>query len=327
MKNPKISVVMSVYSEPLSWLNESINSILNQTFKDFQLIIVNDNPKREELVQFLAKCKRSDTRVKLIKNRSNLGLATSLNKGLLKATGKYIARMDADDISFPERFDLQYNFLETNKDVFLVGAGAEYIDESGKSYMKNVPLCSSNLIVKRLEIKNCFLHPTIMFRNEKWVRYRPKLLYVEDYDLYLNLLTHNKRLMNLDKILFKCRTSKGSIRHTKSAYQRLFQQKAKEFYIERLRTGKDSYVNFNPKTILKINPKTSSNRLVLEGNIKSNFMVGNYVIARQYMIKYFKLFGITNKFCIYYVASLFGQKFVNLIMSSLPQALLRRLNE
>ena len=108
-----ISVIMSAYNEREIEFESSINSILNQNYENIELIIVNDNPQNEKLGHYLNNI--SDKRVKLIKNDSNIGLVSSLNKALSICNGEYIARMDADDISYKNRFQEQIVFLETGK--------------------------------------------------------------------------------------------------------------------------------------------------------------------------------------------------------------------
>ena len=98
-----ISVVMSVYNEPVDWIRQSIDSILNQTFRYFEFIIINDNPEGISQKKMLKDFAAKDNRIKIIENEENKGLTKSLNIGISKATGKYIARMDADDISMPDR--------------------------------------------------------------------------------------------------------------------------------------------------------------------------------------------------------------------------------
>jgi glycosyltransferase involved in cell wall biosynthesis len=98
---------MGVYKEPLDWLRQSIDSILNQSFTDYEFIIICDNPRYEEGMELLKKYANSDRRIILLFNNENIGLTKSLNKGLEIARGKYIARMDADDISKPERLTRQ----------------------------------------------------------------------------------------------------------------------------------------------------------------------------------------------------------------------------
>ena len=116
---PKISVLMSVYNEPIDWMRQAIESILNQTYKDFEFIIVNDNPEREENQFVLNEYRNKDSRIIILCNEHNIGLTKSLNKGLTVANGEYIARMDADDIALPKRFEKQALYLAKNKNVFL----------------------------------------------------------------------------------------------------------------------------------------------------------------------------------------------------------------
>ena len=113
MMNNEISVIMSCYNETEKELSESINSILSQTFKNIEFIIVDDNPTNTTLKNLLIKY-GNDKRVKLVFNDTNLGLAQSLNKAIDISTGEYIARMDADDIALPTRFEAQLEFLENN---------------------------------------------------------------------------------------------------------------------------------------------------------------------------------------------------------------------
>ncbi len=114
-----ISVVMPVYNTPVPYLKEAVGSILGQTFRDFELIIVDDGSENEteEYLRTL-----SDPRIRLIRNETNRGITRSLNIGFAAARGKYIARMDGDDISFPERFEKQFAFMESHPDVFVCGA-------------------------------------------------------------------------------------------------------------------------------------------------------------------------------------------------------------
>ena len=123
-----ISVVMSVFKEPLDWIELSINSIRNQSFSDFEFIIVNDNITDIPLKSFLSKLQNIDPRIIILENHENLGLTKSLNRALAIAKGKYIARMDADDISFNQRFQIQFDYLEDKRDYILVGGQNIIID-------------------------------------------------------------------------------------------------------------------------------------------------------------------------------------------------------
>ena len=131
-KYPEISVIMSVYNEPKEYLIRSIESILNQTFKDFEFIVILDNPKNEIARNIAKEYSLKDERIVFIKNEENIGLTKSLNKGISISKGKFIARMDADDISHPKRFEEQISFLNKNNEYGLCGTKAYLIDENGK---------------------------------------------------------------------------------------------------------------------------------------------------------------------------------------------------
>src|SRR5699024_5552594 len=115
-----VSVIMSVYNETETELALAIESILNQTYKDIEFIIVLDAPDNELVLKLIKKYQTSDDRIKIIINNQNQGLAKSLNTGIKSSSGEYIARMDADDISFKNRLDVQISFLEKNADYDIV---------------------------------------------------------------------------------------------------------------------------------------------------------------------------------------------------------------
>ena len=114
---PDISVIMSVYNGE-TYLKEAIESVRNQTFKNWELIVINDC-STDSTAEILADFSLKDERIKVHTNEVNLRLPTSLNKGISLSAGKYIARMDADDICLPDRFEKQYKFMEENSDVAL----------------------------------------------------------------------------------------------------------------------------------------------------------------------------------------------------------------
>ena len=123
-----ISVVMATYNTPTPFLKTAVESVLNQTFTAFEFIIV-DDASTNESVDYLKGL--TDERVRIVRNSSNLGITKSLNIGLREARGKYIARMDADDISLPQRFEKQYLFMEANPDAIICGSKVvDFCDES-----------------------------------------------------------------------------------------------------------------------------------------------------------------------------------------------------
>ncbi|MCJ7728811.1 MAG: glycosyltransferase [Sedimentisphaerales bacterium] len=242
-----ISALMSVYNEPLEWLQCSIDSILAQTFEAFEFIIINDNPHRQELKDLLKSYSDRDGRIRTIENCENLGLAKSLNKGLIQAKGKYIARMDADDVSLPKRFELQHQFLERHKDIFLVGTSVQIMDRNGVLREKAIKHSNHKRLVNDiLAARLSFYHSTIMFRNEGFL-YRDKLNTVEDYDLYLNLLLKGKKFSNLKEIGLHYRMSSQGVSITKKRRQVILGKLALKFYYEKLQKGWDSYdkLDFN----------------------------------------------------------------------------------
>ena len=116
--NPIVSVILTAYKEPLSWFRDALQSISTQTFKNLEILVVLDNPEDETLTDYLEDITLKDSRIRLIKNDVNLGLAGSLNKAIPLTKGKYLCRMDADDIARPYRIEKQLEHLErTNYDL------------------------------------------------------------------------------------------------------------------------------------------------------------------------------------------------------------------
>jgi len=232
---------MSVYNEPLDWLKGSIESVLGQTFRDFDFIIVNDNPDRGDIGDLLGQHKNADSRVRIITNDENLGLTKSLNRAIKAVEGKYIARMDADDVALPERLALQYEFLEENDDIFLAGTSVKIIGHNGAVRHSAIKHTSHKEIVEDMfQGRLALYHPTIIFRNEGFL-YREHFETAQDYDFYLNLLSKNKKFANLRDILLHYRVSNRSISMSSKRRQNLNGKLALKFYYERLETGSDSY--------------------------------------------------------------------------------------
>lgn len=121
-----VSVVMSIYNEQESWLKMSIDSILHQTYSNFEFIIVNDNPQRTLNRNLIEHYQKLDERIVYIENHVNIGLTKSLNLAIAVAKGDYIARMDADDYSFPTRLEKQITFLSKNCDIIAVGTWVNF---------------------------------------------------------------------------------------------------------------------------------------------------------------------------------------------------------
>jgi len=194
IKMKKISVVMSCYNEQLDYFRESVNSILNQTFNDFEFIIILDNPKNLILEKEILKFKKLDNRIIFKKNKKNYGLAYSLNLGIKISRGKYIVRMDADDISKFNRLELQYNYLEKNKDVDLLFSFSNYINPNGK-YLKSFE--PSKLKVKNLKKyffkEHLLVHPSLCCKREvlKNNLFDTSQIRSQDFELWIRLISKN----------------------------------------------------------------------------------------------------------------------------------------
>lgn len=182
---------MSVYNEPVNWLSKSIDSILKQSYHDFEFIIINDNPSQEEIKSFLTSISEIDKRIIIIENPKNIGLAASLNKGIEIARGNYIARMDADDISLPTRFMKQINFLEKNPNIGICGSFVRTINEKDIR-KKKLTLQQSNIDLKNAILFFCpFVHPSVMIRRELLIenKYDTNCRVAQDWDLWKTLST------------------------------------------------------------------------------------------------------------------------------------------
>lgn len=203
MDKPMVTVLMSVYNGE-KFLKEAMESILNQTFTNFEFLIINDG-STDSSVEIIESYK--DSRIRLINNEKNLKLIASLNKGISLAKGKYIARMDCDDFSVPQRLQKQVEFLESNSEYGLVGTYYTVIDGEGKE-QRNVSYPSSNELIKLFLSLNCPLaHGSIMGRTELFKEnlYGSKESYaVEDYELWTRMAKVTK-IHNIPEYLFKYR--------------------------------------------------------------------------------------------------------------------------
>ncbi len=214
MAEPLVSVIMGVYNQMDEVvLRQAVNSILNQTYKNLEFLIWDDG-SCEEAVAKLLDLKKLDDRIRILKGGTNQGLAHSLNECILRANGKYIARMDADDISSPERIEKQVQFLEGHEEFAWCGTNTELFDENGVWGYRPYPEVPT---VKDYYRFSPFVHPSVVFRAEIFDHHRGYLakeetLRCEDFEIFMHLMRRGLKGYNLQEPLFKYRETKDSYR-------------------------------------------------------------------------------------------------------------------
>lgn len=226
---PKISVVMSVYNEPVEWMKQAIDSILNQTFSDFEFIIINDKPDRVENKQLLDEYASKDPRIVIITNEQNIGLTKSLNKGLLISQGEYIARMDADDISKSDRLEKTIYFFTVNPNIDFCSTLFSTIDENGN--IKEINACGRFTDISFIYRMNPIGHSSVMFRSKllklRTPLYNENFRYEQDYELWSFLCKKGVCMSILKECLVLYRISPMQISNTKKRNRQFSAQKVR----------------------------------------------------------------------------------------------------
>ena len=188
------------------YIEEAVQSILNQTFQDFELLVIDDKGKDNSIDIVRAIC---DSRIRILENDYNRGIAYATNVGLKHAEGKYIALMDDDDIAMKDRLQLEYDYLESHSDIDVVGGGDICVDEAGKimSYRREV-ICNPKRIKAELLFRDRIHNATSMYRREFVERnhllYREGLLGMQDYKFWTECAACG-RIANIDRVISKWR--------------------------------------------------------------------------------------------------------------------------
>ena len=245
-KPPLISVILPVYNAE-KYIKESVFSVLNQTFKDFELIIINDGStdKSGEVIKSII-----DERIIYVEQK-NMGLPATLNVGIKMARAEIIARQDNDDISLPQRFEKQLKFLKENPKVALLGTRAIIINESGKRIGKNLDHPTDKIELKfALLFNNPFAHSSVFFRKailEKTGNYHTGIEVFEDFNLW-SRIAQVAEVANLEEHLLLYREVSSSMSRTTSDYhQRVINQSVKniKYYCENIDEKKiTKFVNY-----------------------------------------------------------------------------------
>ena len=206
------SVIMATYKESIECLKQSIESIINQTYNDFEFIIILDNPDNKEHIAFINDYVCKDERIKFYINDKNMGLTNTLNRGLKLAEGKYICRMDADDISYPERLMKQKKFLDKYQEYSWVGCNIDVFDQNGVWGERKMPEFPIEQDYLRF---SPYAHPTVMYRasifdtNEGYVASK-ETLRCEDYEIFMRLRRAGLKGANIQDKLLAYRENKDS---------------------------------------------------------------------------------------------------------------------
>ncbi|MGR3175962.1 MAG: glycosyltransferase [Candidatus Scalindua sp.] len=233
---------MSVYQEPREFLIQAIESILGQTYKNFEFLITIDNPEykyRNILVDYCNK----DQRVKLIHNKTNIGLTKSLNNAIGIVRGKYVARQDADDISLPQRLEMQYNFLENNPEYSIVGTNIRFVDDNGRFIRRFRRPIDPKRINKIMLRKNPLVHGTVLMNKEDLIsvgNYNENITCAQDYELWWRFVRNNRKIFNMKSALYYRRKHQGSM-----TVRNAFHQCMMHFLIQK----EIDFVKFDSKNI------------------------------------------------------------------------------
>jgi glycosyltransferase involved in cell wall biosynthesis len=279
--NPTVSVIMSVYNgEP--YLHEAIESIINQTFTDFEFIIINDG-STDSSGEIITDYKEKDSRIYMV-DQGNTGLTKALNKAIKMAKGKYLARQDADDISKENRLEIQYNYLEQHKNIVLLGTGAYLIDENGEIFYKYNVIEGSEKLKKKLNNNNQFIHGSIMVRSSVMKKigwYNENFRKAQDYELFLRI-SKNYLVNNLNTPLYKLRIWSQSISESDAFDQQLMGYIARYLNSENSSLTQKEFKNiekrYRSELYLKNKIKITVNlakaeRLKLKGDYKGYFKI------------------------------------------------------
>ena len=269
---------MSIYNGE-RYLNESIESIINQTFKDFEFIIIDDGStdKSNQIINSY-----NDSRIKLLENNKNIGLTKSLNKGLELCKGEFIARMDGDDISLPIRLEKQVNYMEKNKNVDVCGSWSMTIGKSVgeiRKYPRNHEEIRCQLL-----LNNIMCHSSVIIReksiSEGNIRYNPSLLYAQDFYFFVRMI-NDYRFSNIPDVLIRYRIHDNQIAEKKKNEQKLIANSIIKKQLKKLsiNPSKEEFEIHNNLIELKIN---QSKDLILKAEkwmlkiIKNNDKINIY---------------------------------------------------
>lgn len=246
---PQISVILPVYNAA-PYVEKAINSILQQSFLDFELLLLDDG-STDNSSYIVREYAKKDERIRLIQ-RENRGLIATLNEGILLARAPYIARMDADDVSLPYRLEIQFRYMEREPKLVALGSAIQYINEFGKPYRRKKYPAGEN-VSKALLWGAPLAHPSVMLRTLA-VRdvggYPSEFTHAEDYALWLRLQSRG-RIDNVPNVLLYYRIHKYSVSHINALQQRNSTLRAQAIWLSGNSPSPDLLRNASSSDFLK----------------------------------------------------------------------------
>lgn len=262
MNQYSISIIMPAYNAE-KYLRKAIESILKQTFRDFEFIIINDGSTDDTEDIILSYIK--DSRIKYIRNEQNLKLIKTLNKGIDIASGKYIARMDADDIALPTMLEECYNFFESHPEYSIVAPSVYDMNNEGTAYKIGEECYSSDILPYILLFENVITHPGIMLRADVLKKYKYEdsglVEHFEDHDCWNRILADHHKIYVLPQRLLLYRINKNGINSLHSIDRSSAFRKRQIYWIK-----KYTLVDFDVSVIDKFKRKATWNNILLLDN-------------------------------------------------------------
>lgn len=248
---PEISILMSIFNETKEEIFSSINSLIAQSYKDFEIILVNNNPLNDDYSSLMEDLAKKDYRIKTIVNEQNIGLAMSMNKAANLASGKYLFRMDSDDVCGPDRLNTELDILNKN-DADLVFTNYSKIDSNGIDIEFGKPALppdiKDNNLLESIIFKSIIHHPTVAMKRTSFFEvggYRD-FPCAQDLDLWLRMLEAGQTFLYFNEATIKYRVRDAGVSKMNSAKQYLTIMYIKEMQLERIkRSGIDSFSKDN----------------------------------------------------------------------------------
>ena len=269
MQKIKISVILPVYNSE-NYLADCIESILTQTFKNFELIIVNDssNDRTTELIYFYKKLYKN--KIKVINNKKKIGVSKSLNKAVKISSGNYIVRMDSDDICYQNRFEYLLSYMNKNKNIDILFSGMEYFGSKFFFLKHSASRYDNKEIGTLLNYYNPLNHPTFIAKSKvlKKYKYSSRFKNFEDWNLWIVMHKNGEVFQSLDKVLYRYRI------HEKQVSKKITEKTTGQFINKNINVGLDNF--FKIKKSITIHKNTYFN-----DKIKNDILL-------YYLIKFYK---------------------------------------